>query len=254
MGKDAVLLIDRGSREQTVQDELKALTERVRQLGGFDVGEFALLEVRGPTIEEGLGNCAEAGAENVVVFPYFLHNGLKCHLALDKVRALSLRSGMSVVVIDTPLGVDQMLVDLVLSTLRDLKATRTSVREEDCQVLLMGHGSSYPQERSDFQLIARSVKDQSGYGGVEFCFLELASPTIPEGIGACLDRKPELLLLMPYFLHFGAHLQRDVPRELENISQRVSLSNVLSGKHLGASPLLAELVVKRIRQGTGRAQ
>jgi len=252
--KEAVLLIDRGSRERTVQDELKVLSESVKKLGGYAIGEFAFLEVRGPTIEEGITKCSKLGAERIIAFPYFLHNGLKCRAAIERVRELSATSGCEVIAIDTPLGVDQLLVDIVLSRLRDLKATNPTVPEEDCEVLIIGHGSRYPEEKNDLRQIARSVKERSNYREVDFCFLELADPTISEGIERCLERSPKLLLIVPYFLHFGSHMQRDLPQELQRVSQRNPQSKVLLGKHLGTDIRLAELVVKRIRERLNQYQ
>ena len=246
--REAVLLIDRGSREQAVQDELRSLSESVKRLGRYAIGEFAMLEVRGPTIEEGIVKCIALDAERIIVFPYFLHNGLKCRAAIDKVHQLSAKVSSKMIGINTPLGVDQLLVDIVLSRLEDMKATCPTVSAEDCAVLLVGHGSRYPEEKNDLDQIARSVKERGNYRDVESCFLELCEPAIAEGIERSADRNPRLLFVMPYFLHFGAHLQRDVPNELKAASERAGLPQVLFGKHLGTDIRLAQLVIKRIRE------
>jgi len=246
--KEAVLLIDRGSREQAVQDELKSVSESVRRLGRYAIGEFAMLEVRGPTIEEGLTKCITLGAERIIAYPYFLHNGLKCRVAIDKVHQLSAKIDCELIEIHSPLGVDQLLVDIVLSRLEDLRAAAPTIREEDCAVLLVGHGSRYLEEKNDLEKIARNVKEQSNYGDVGYCFLELTDPAIVEGIERSAGRRPQLLLVDPYFLHFGTHLQRDVPNELKAASGKIALPKVLFGKHLGTDIRLAQLVMKRITE------
>lgn len=79
----ALLVVAHGSRRAASNDEVRALTE---QLGSQAESEFAFvgcafLEIADPLIPDGLQQCMQAGAKEVVVLPYFLSAGR--HVAED---------------------------------------------------------------------------------------------------------------------------------------------------------------------------
>jgi sirohydrochlorin ferrochelatase len=83
MSKRMLLIVAHGSRRQASNDEVRELGERVRSLDtpGIDDVHVAFLELAEPGIPEGLARCVAAGAEEIVVFPYFLAAGT--HVAAD---------------------------------------------------------------------------------------------------------------------------------------------------------------------------
>ena len=83
MNKRMLLIVAHGSRRQASNDEVRALGERVRGLDspGIDDVRVAFLELAEPSIPEGLASCVDAGAQEIVVFPYFLAAGT--HVAAD---------------------------------------------------------------------------------------------------------------------------------------------------------------------------
>lgn len=78
-----LLIVAHGSRREASNAEVRALAERVRVLCGPQIAgvEVAFLELAEPSIPEGLARCATAGADEIVVFPYFLAAGT--HVARD---------------------------------------------------------------------------------------------------------------------------------------------------------------------------
>ena len=78
-----LLIVAHGSRRAASNDEVRRLAERVRTLCGLEVAgvEVAFLELAEPSIHEGLARCAAAGADEIIVFPYFLAAGT--HVAQD---------------------------------------------------------------------------------------------------------------------------------------------------------------------------
>jgi len=78
----ALLLIAHGSRRESSNEEIRALTAQIRAAGwGFDLVEHAFLEMAEPDIAQGGGQLAAAGATEIVVLPYFLAAGK--HLLTD---------------------------------------------------------------------------------------------------------------------------------------------------------------------------
>ena len=55
---------------------LGAMAELVqRQLGAATIVRFAHMELADPSIAEGFGNCVDAGADEIIAFPYMLSPG-----------------------------------------------------------------------------------------------------------------------------------------------------------------------------------
>ncbi len=73
----SLLIIAHGSRRQTSNDEVRALTQRIAtETGdGFDIVDCAFLELAEPSIPDGIQQCIQQGANEVIVLPYFLSAG-----------------------------------------------------------------------------------------------------------------------------------------------------------------------------------
>ncbi len=83
-----LLIIAHGSRRAASNDEVRALGERVRTLRDPGIGhvEVAFLELAEPSIPQALAQCVAAGAQEIIVFPYFLAAGT--HVVTDIPAAL----------------------------------------------------------------------------------------------------------------------------------------------------------------------
>ncbi|MBT0652208.1 sirohydrochlorin chelatase [Geomobilimonas luticola] len=115
-------------------------------------------------------------------------------------------------------------------------------------ILLMAHGSRIPEANDAVHEIAAMVKEMTGYDNVEVSFREQHKPDIQQGIDACVAKGAERIILMPYFLFIGAHVQEDLPAEMAEARQRHPQVEFAMGKHLGVHRKLAEVVVERIAE------
>jgi sirohydrochlorin ferrochelatase len=81
--KRSLLVVAHGSRRAASNDEIRQLVERLKssEENDFDIVEAAFLELADPSIPDGIECCIQQGAEEVVVFPYFLSVGR--HVAED---------------------------------------------------------------------------------------------------------------------------------------------------------------------------
>jgi precorrin-8X/cobalt-precorrin-8 methylmutase len=87
---------------------------------------------------------------------------------------------------------------------------------------------------------------------VEYCFLELDKPNIQEGIRQAIAAKPQSLLVVPYFLHRGAHIKRDVIEDLNAALDRYNFKNAYMARHLGIDEKLVNIIVERVREVESR--
>ena len=79
----ALLLIAHGSNRQFSNDEICALTERLKRKmqSRFDYIDCVFLELAKPSIGDGIQRCATEGVTEIVLLPYFLSAGK--HIAED---------------------------------------------------------------------------------------------------------------------------------------------------------------------------
>jgi sirohydrochlorin ferrochelatase len=115
-------------------------------------------------------------------------------------------------------------------------------------VLVIAHGSRQQAANDDLSELVKRLADQGDYPIVEGCFLELAEPDLPTGGEKCVARGATRVLLIPYFLSAGVHLQRDLTAARDDLGRRHPGVQFRLGPPLGPHPLLDRLVVTRIRE------
>jgi sirohydrochlorin ferrochelatase len=113
----------------------------------------------------------------------------------------------------------------------------------------MAHGSRIPEANDAVREIAAMVRELTGYPIVQVAFREQHLPNIQQGIDACVAQGAERVLLVPYFLFVGAHVQEDLPEEMALARTRHPGVTFAMGSHLGVHRKLAEVVTERIEQG-----
>lgn len=115
-------------------------------------------------------------------------------------------------------------------------------------VLLMAHGSRRPAANADLEELAARVEARGEYPIAVASFLELADPDIPAGGQLCVERGARLVLMVPYFLAAGVHLQRDLTAARDDLAGRHPEVEFRLGPALGPHPLLDRLVLERARE------
>ena len=113
-------------------------------------------------------------------------------------------------------------------------------------ILMMAHGSRIAEANDAAYQVAHMVQEQIGFEIVEVSFRELHEPNIQSGIDACVAKGAERILLMPYFLFMGAHVQHDLPEEIAEAQKRYPGLIMEMGGHLGVHRTLAEIEAERI--------
>ena len=78
--------------------------------------------------------------------------------------------------------------------------------------------------------------------------MELDRPNIEEGIGQAVANNPKVILMMPYFLHRGAHIKTDVVKDVNAALEKHNFANAFMARHLGVDEKLVDLVVERARE------
>ena len=112
----AILLVDHGSRKTEANDMLISMADLVQSMVGPDViVRPAHMELAEPSIAAGFENCVQAGATEVIVFPYMLSPGK--HSTSDIPRMVAevadAHSGISYSVTEA-FGIHEKLGEIIL--------------------------------------------------------------------------------------------------------------------------------------------
>jgi sirohydrochlorin ferrochelatase len=118
--KTAILLIAHGSREHEANTDLDYLVAQLRGRGRYGIVEAAFLELARPDIDEGGTRCVAAGAQRVILVPYFLSAGVHVrHDLTDACRRLGQRYPQVQFRLAQPLGRHPLLVDVIALRARE---------------------------------------------------------------------------------------------------------------------------------------
>ena len=248
--KKALLIIDRGSRETGVKDELKLICKSIEDNGGYDFASYCFLEVIPPYIEEGIKNCISKDVDSITVMPYFLYPGMKLKDSVKQCAQICHRMKIRVC-IAKPLSYHSILHRIILERINELKnKMNVSVPNKNCDILVIGHGSSDSAARTAFQHTVNTLIPF--YKSVNFCFLELDTPNIYEGVKKTVKLGTGFLIAVPYFLHKGVHVKKDVLLELHDALEKLDRKNIPMTEHLGAGSQIIEAILDRAREAESR--
>jgi sirohydrochlorin ferrochelatase len=78
--------------------------------------------------------------------------------------------------------------------------------------IVFAHGSSVESANEAVRSVARDLAQAGGYGQVVAAFLEGGRPDLSSAAGELSARGVSRIVVIPYFLTLGLHLQRDLPR------------------------------------------
>lgn len=244
--RKALLIVDRGSREPDVREELQEICSLAKSRAGYDYADYCFLEVIPPFIAEGINKCAASGAGFITVMPYFLYPGMKLKDTVKQSAKIG-RDRSLKMAITRPLSYHPIMNQLIADRISELKKNKgLDYHDKECDVVLIGHGSSDKNARDAFIHAADAIRPR--YRNIHFCFLELDHPNIEEGIGQAVASNPKVILMMPYFLHRGAHIKTDVVRDVDAALEKHNFKNAFMARHLGVDEKLVDLVVERAKE------
>jgi sirohydrochlorin ferrochelatase len=83
--------------------------------------------------------------------------------------------------------------------------------------VVFAHGSSVESANEAVRVVTNQMRERGGYEAVEAAFLEGGRPDLGGAVEALSARGAQRIVVIPYFLTLGLHLQRDLPRLIEEI-------------------------------------
>ena len=115
-------------------------------------------------------------------------------------------------------------------------------------LLLIAHGSRREEANADLKHLAQELRATLEFEIVGSAYLELAQPGIEEGAATCVGQGAERVVLLPYFLSEGVHVQQDLSAMRARLEARFPGVEFRLAEPLGRHRLLVEVVKDRARQ------
>jgi sirohydrochlorin ferrochelatase len=115
-------------------------------------------------------------------------------------------------------------------------------------LLLIAHGSRQEEANRDLYFLTEQLRARGPYGIVEASFLELAEPDIAAGATQCVANGATEVILLPYFLSAGVHVQRDLSEACRRLAAQFPRVRFRLAEPLGRHPFLTEIVLDRARE------
>jgi sirohydrochlorin ferrochelatase len=113
-------------------------------------------------------------------------------------------------------------------------------------IVIFAHGSSVPAANEAVCAVAKAVANAGGFHPVETAFLE-ARPNLAETVAKLAGSGIRRILVVPYFLTLGIHLQRDLPAIIAQLEAQHAGLKIEVTPPLDRHPALTEIVIDRIR-------
>ena len=134
----AILLIDHGSVKAEANHMLECMGALVQQLAGAEViVRIAHMELAAPGVDEGFAACVEAGATEVVAFPYMLSPGKHSTRDIPRMVASVAARFPDVRYSVTPaFGVNERLAEAVLERV-GVQVSEQTVSSVGCSAMCM---------------------------------------------------------------------------------------------------------------------
>lgn len=111
-------------------------------------------------------------------------------------------------------------------------------------LILIAHGSRRTESNDEVRALATQLGSMSQrFDSVTCAFLELAEPSIPDGIEACVQLGAKEIVILPYFLSAGRHVAEDIPALVKPKQLQYPDLKIELRPYLGAAEALPALLV-----------
>lgn len=114
-------------------------------------------------------------------------------------------------------------------------------------VAIFAHGSAVESANDAVRAVTREFARRGGFDLVEPSFLELGRPDLAGAVEKLVARGATRIVVVPYFLTLGKHLQRDLPRIVDEVAGIHKGVEITVTEPLDGHPALAEILIERAR-------
>lgn len=115
-------------------------------------------------------------------------------------------------------------------------------------LIVFGHGSRIEEANESVRSVAEATALHCGISLWVAAFLELARPNLEQAVRALVNKGASKIVVAPYFLTMGVHLQRDLPCIMQKIEAQNPEIDFVCSSPLDQHPGLVDILADRVQQ------
>ncbi len=119
--------------------------------------------------------------------------------------------------------------------------------------IVFAHGSSVESANEGVRTVAREAANRGGWPIYHTAFLGGGTPTLSEAVDQAVSRGASHIVVIPYFLTLGLHLERDLPALIRDIQTRLKGIEIEVTAPLDGHPALLDALIDRARESVGKS-
>lgn len=117
--------------------------------------------------------------------------------------------------------------------------------------IVFAHGSRMESANEAVRKVAADFSRREGGSPAETAFLELGTPDLAGAVAALAQRGVKEVVVLPYFLTLGTHMQRDLPKLVQDALSGHPDMTIAVAPPLDGHPGLVDALVDRAAEFIG---
>jgi sirohydrochlorin ferrochelatase len=113
--------------------------------------------------------------------------------------------------------------------------------------IVFAHGSRIEPANEAVRQVSAQMAGRGSFANVEAAFLELGQPTLQGAVARLAARGVTRIIVIPYFLTLGLHMERDLPVLLREAAAAHPEVEIEMTPPLDGHPALVEILIDRAR-------
>jgi len=113
--------------------------------------------------------------------------------------------------------------------------------------VVFAHGSRVEAANQAVRAVSAELARAGGFASVTAAFLEPGDPDLNEAVARVAQQGIDRIVVIPYFLTLGTHLERDLPRIVSDISSRHKGLRIEVTAPLDGHPCLVQILLDRAK-------
>ena len=235
----ALLIAAHGTRLAAGKDAARALTALVARKLPDIVVKDAFIELTDPPLGATVAELAASGP--LVVVPLML--GAGGHLRDDIPEAIDAAPVGARIALADHLGPDPRLRAAVRERIGEVLGDWAP---DQTAVVFLGRGCSVPDANADHTRLGRMLWEEGGYAYVTDAFIQVASPTLAEGLSLAYSTGARKIVVAPHYL-FPGLLENWAHDQSARWAAEHPDAEVRVAPIIGAGDALADVVIDRYR-------
>lgn len=139
-------------------------------------------------------------------------------------------------------------VEMKAGIVAELTVTSSTAAEEVKTVLLVGHGSRVAEGNVELREFADLLAARKPELTFETCFIELAQPSIAEGIDNCIRGGATTVYVVPIILFAAGHSKLDIPMAIDQAKLKYPAVQFVYGRPIGVQDKAVDILLDRIKE------